>query len=432
MARPGVLLLERSSAWWIGDVAAPADPLEELAPRESDGEELAAACAAYCQRHFGGSVNIVVALHATSVVPTTEPLGNSGDRRSLLYEMEAELPFDAEDAVADFCGGRAKFGVAVPARELGHFIRKVEEAGHQVQSVFPAAPGAVQQAAADSADAGLLWRSDGAVDLIKLEHGRPRLWQHLPDDPVGARRAIRLAEIGPPVVIEDEEVDLAAAEFAEAVGATEVRVASATAAVRDLAGGILRGDVSPWIELRRDVLANGDPNRPYRFATNVLAVTVCALLIAAIGANLLRAQRYQALVAGVSQQQRELFQKALPERRVPGAIMSRLRSEHARFVSSRQTNRDVELPESVLEPAHRFLTALPADLPVRFTEVRIENGKLDLGAEVKSFAEASRLARALESVGFDVTPETQQQLEDGRVATRLRGTPVAGNAEVAE
>lgn len=415
----GYLLLELSSDWVIGSLGSPPSDFEYVGDRSVSAQELASAVNRFFDTR-DASAKLLIGLHATSVVSATfTPAAsvNRSDRRAMLYELEQSLPFDAEDATADFAGSeRNTVGVAVRTDKLLRLVEDVEAGGAQVLSIFPAALGAAQEFG--ELNECVAWRSGGAVEVIACDRGHLRSWSHLPDTPATVTRTVELEDLGSIKLVEDPEIP--GSDFAVEINATSTESASLLDHVSKFAAKVAAGDVTPWIELRRGELANGDPNRQFRKPLNWLAATVAVLLVAFSMACWYRAGVYETQAAGFADQQRSLFKQVFPGIRT-NAPMSRLRSEHARFMSSRQTNTDVELPVSAIEPTVRALSAPANDLRFKLTEFRMENGNLDLAAEVRSYSDATKLAQALEASGFDVSPEGQEQLAVGRISTKLRG-----------
>lgn len=435
MPRPACVMLEMADDWMIAPVGASLANFEPLAARSVPGKELATVVATYCAQRGFEAADLVVAVHATSVVATTfaTDFGSKNDARALLYQLEASLPFDAEDAVADFVGsGSQRLGVAIDSRRLTEFIREVEQTGIRVQSVVPSILMATQSFA--DSDGDFVWRGLGATDWVSVRGGQLQDWSHMPDDPRAVVRTLKLEGVTDPRVVEDtadpgHTATGSGSAFADDIGAALVHGASSVDHVSSFAAKLVGGHVTPWVELRRGALANGDERRPYRRALNLFLLMAAALLVAFSLACWNRAGKYSAFAETAAADQRKLFKEAFPGSRVPGAPLSRLRSEHKRSLSSRQTNAGVKLPVSAIEPTYRVLAALPEDLRVRFTEFSVTNGGLELEVEIGNFGDATRLASALERQGFTVSPGRQENLGDGRITTRLTAVPKVAVAE---
>ena len=161
---------------------------------------------------------------------------------------------------------RPRLGVAVPTSRLLPFIRDVESRGVLVQSIFPAAIGAAQNLKDQSPS--LVWRSSGAVDLIESDGSGLRFWSHLPDSPTAVVRTLKLEEIGSPKFLDDP--DSPSPEFGHEISAALSSTESLGDHASLFAKDVQAGNVAPWIELRRDALANGDPSRPVQKQLNWL------------------------------------------------------------------------------------------------------------------------------------------------------------------
>ncbi len=431
MAFPTWLLLESSDSWLMTRLDGPTE-FTTLAAPSAGSAELAGQIVSHCAQSGADHWNLVIALHATSVVaariPRAEP---SRTAEALLYDLEPSLPFDAEFAVADFSDGPdTVLGVALHADRLTSLVQQLEDSGARVISIVPAALAAVQQAAHNRQSGCVLWRSDGAIELVEYTHSTVLRWHHLPDSATAASRELSVEPPSHPIaLIEDPALvsDDAAEIGLEALSAVREQL-QLPDQVAQFGRRTAAGRVTPWIELRRGPLANGDPHRAWRGAMTVFVAAAGVMLAALAAAFWIRADRYHAQAEAIAQDQQQLFREAFPERRVPRAMLSRLRSEYTRLLNSRQASRIVDLPTSAIEPTYRILQALPDDLRLRVAELRVEDGAFDLAAELTSFREATRLAEALEQHGFAVTPQTQEQLDAGRVSTKFHGEPAAATS----
>lgn len=422
----GYLLFETDSDWIIGPIGSSVGEFEPAAARDASPSQLADAVRRYCESR-GNKADLVIAVHSTSVVAVTfkpSPSVKRTDRRALLFEMEPSLPFDAENVTADFSvGDYSATGVAIQTERLLPFIQDIESSGDiRVQSVFPTALGAAQQFS--GSDGMTLWYTNGAFEVVAYFEDVLYQWFRRGSSPIAFQRLLPdlkiLQEVSPEafvtVLADSDEAphEDVIAEFGMPEVASQFEHAS------QFAGEVVSGNATPWIELRRGALANGDPNRPFRKSLNWFIASAAALLILFSLVCWYRAGVYESQAQGFADEQRTLFKSVFPGIRT-NAPISRLRSEHRRLMSSRQTNSDVQLPVSAIEPTVKLLAATPTDLKVRLKELRVEDGKFDLAAEVKSYEDASRLARSLEQSGFAVTPETQEQLDRGRISMKLRG-----------
>ncbi|MFK7819923.1 MAG: hypothetical protein AB8G99_14470, partial [Planctomycetaceae bacterium] len=294
-------------------------------------------------------------------------------------------------------------------------VQQLELAGVLVQSIIPTALAAVQ----DRGDASncVAWRSDNAVELVAHDNSGLRLWAHLPDDAKAVARSLDLEAIDQVTLLEEPGSE--SADFGEAIEASAISPASMFGHASAFASGVLSGNVTPWAELRRGVLANGEPYRPIRKSIHWLLAAAAALLVLFSLACWFRANAYERQAEEFASEQRSLFKQVFPNIRT-NAPISRLRSEHARYFSSRQTNTDVQLPVSAIRPMIELIKGLQPER-IKLTELRLQDGGVTVSVEVKTFADAARVAKSMEASGFSVTPQGQEQIGSGRVTASFRG-----------
>jgi hypothetical protein len=189
--------------------------------------------------------------------------------------------------------------------------------------------------------------------------------------------------------------------------------------------------VSPWFELRRDELANGEPNRAIRKNITWLGAAVVSVLVALSSAWWIRASQLQQRFTEITQQQRDIFQQTFPESRIPRAVVSRLESEHVKMIRSRQLTDEVPRSHSALDVLHEFLLSLRTDVRSRTTEIWIDNGVVTADVELRAHDDAGALAASLEQNGFIVDPPTTTQRDKQTVVTRLRARWVPKHEDAA-
>jgi len=429
MARSVCVLLEAGDGWYLHAVGALPGSPKRIGSRSTTGVALADLVHEQCQLRGIKNADLVVAVHADSVVCAALPDGSTAsvrDRAALVYQLEPQLPFDAEDVVVDFAGqGESLIAVAVRHAGLLAFVAAIEERAARVQSLVPAALAAVQNVA--DTDGVFVWRTNDAVELVEVQNNDLCAWYHLPNDAGAVARELRLRGFAMPSLITDpaREPD----GFAETIAAGSTNQRAVADEVAQFATRVLSGHTSPWIELRRDALANGDPNRPYRSALNLLTVAGLALVIFFIAACWWRAGKYSDEAQGYAREHRELYKSAFPGKRLPRAPLSRLRSEHARLLGARGAG-DVKLPVSVVGPTFHLLSGLKSHR-ARVSELRVQDGGFDLTVQVKNFNDVAALKRSIEQQGFVVEVGSQDTDNDGFVVTTLKGLPATAASTAA-
>jgi type II secretory pathway component PulL len=411
------LLLETRDEWLVGVAGSPLAEFEFVAIRSATTAELCEAVSVYCSAR-DEKPGVVISLHATSVVSArfTIDTRSRRDRNAMLFELEPTLPFDAEDSVADFVvDGPNVIGIAVCASKFLPLVQQLESRGILVQSIVPTALAAVQfQSIARQCVA---WRSNEAVEVIAWNDSGLRFWSHLPDEPRAVARALDVEEFDTVTLLEEPGCE--SQIFPAAIEASQTASASMFNQASSCAAEIVSGNVTPWIELRRGVLANGDLHRPVQKSINWLLAAGGALLILFSLACWFRASAYERQAEQFADEQQSLFKQVFPTIRT-NAPISRLRSEHARFLRSRQTNTDVQLPISAISPTVRLIKGMQPER-VKLTELRMQDGGVTIAVEVKSYADAERVAKSMEASGFTVTPQGQEQIGSGRITASFRG-----------
>ncbi len=434
MVQHGCLLLETSTGWRT--ITAGASPLRAVDVGDASvaARQLAQAVHEFVTTWKLDPRRMLIAPSATSTFFATFPadeLGKALNRNSLTYHLEDVLPFDAEDIVADFqIGESLTSSLCIEKQRWSAIVAALEDEGLLVQSIVPAAILACQSLLGEACarDAGvILWHEDATVDLFRVGKQQLLGWQHLPaqSDPLRQELTLTLLDETAPktIVVINGSPELH--DVLETIPAHDVRDISMPSqeqhAARD-AGQILRGKRTPWFELRRGALTNGDPARPYRGSLVSLYLAAALMLLTLTGACWWRAQQLRDQLAGVGRQQADVFESAFPGTPVPSAVLSRLSSEHTKVVGSRRVSSDLPVPRPALDVLYSLLQGLPDDVRFRLTEIQIENGELRLDIELRNHSDAGKMAGALESQGFRVVPPSTTQREDQAVQSRLEAT----------
>jgi type II secretory pathway component PulL len=183
-----------------------------------------------------------------------------------------------------------------------------------------------------------------------------------------------------------------------------------------------------WFDLRRDQLGPADPLRPIQTQLRLVTLAAAACLLAVVVGGWWRTQRIEKEITSVRSQQRQLFQEAFPDAKVPGALLRRVRSEHVRVMGSRGASSQVDVPQSATEVLRELLAALPENVQFRITSVDILNGQVDLDLQVRSPVDAGELATSLSSAGFEVKPPVTTQ-KDAKTFDSLLEAQWSGRSE---
>ncbi len=356
------------------------------------------------------------------------------DPQALALVLENELPWAAEEFVADFVvNGRRFLGVAVPWGELKEFVQGLEEAGVWVQSIGAWSLVRLKGLMRGGIGAGqwvVLAEDGNAASLLALRGGRLVAWEWLPSRDVGTLRTrmglmqVREADrnVCPPdvrwVYIGGDETTQAA--LSEWVGES-VRIAEPADMAASQVRRILVGNERPWVEWRRGALADPRPYRSVRglsLLTAVLGLVAMGLLIAAIR---VRAGRYESQARELTAEQTQLFQGLLPHQKIPVGVRIRLESELVKLKAERGNPEAVTQLVSTPEILEHCVAALPESIRLRVRTIEVNGSQVTLDCETLSLSDSAILVEALSREGFEVTaPRTE--LVGGLVPLKLLAT----------
>ena len=378
---------------------------------------------------LGAKPRVVIALDSPSCFfakITGDDIGTTNDRKSLLFEMESSLPFDAEQAVADFTEQDGVIaGVAIDQDRWLPLVEALDDAGVLVEAVAPlsvmAANALIAEGKLASGDV-MIWSRDHCTDVMHLGKRHVSDWRHvssssprLPAE-LNAIRASdiatdRLRWIERPIDGSHDDV------INESMDAAATRRAATLLGMRDTA----------WYDLRRDRLAASDPLRPYRGPLRMLAIAASVFLCIAMVASYYRKTLLDRETSRVQEQQTSVFKETFPGARVPAALLSRIRSEHRKALGSRRLgagskNADNQIaPQSALQVLDAFLVGMPKNVRYQFTQVDIQDGDLRADVQIRAHNDAGKIAASLESAGFTMLPPGTQQINPNTVSSQLDG-----------
>ncbi len=426
----GTCLLVQTGRNWLISRANVAD-WEEVADQfRPDDELLAARVEAYARDRGIARAEIVVALDARETLAATLVVDprDARHRTTLRYELENHLPWSAEETVADFVvHDSLVLGVAARTDRWTGLIEALETKGLAVSSMGPLAILGAQDCREEDwfrhAD-GLVWRDEGVVHVLRLRDGRPCGWQWHADEAEPIAAEIRSHSKEPDdelprwIVVNGDDMFVSSIDSLDCA-VQRVETEPLREHARRIAADLLTGRQLAWVELRRGELARGAPHRAVRRAAAVLAAALLLLAVSWFAALGWKTLRNHARAAELDRQQAEVYRDLFPGKRVPPAVAARLRSEHARRFAARRIPSSVHLPTPALTVLRDFLQSLPKTTRVHVRELRIENGSLDLHADLRRHADATELAEALRAHHFEVPPPSTEQNSDHSVSVRL-------------
>jgi hypothetical protein len=380
---------------------------------------------------------------AAQVDSTNLPRRNR--RTAMLYRLEEQLPLEAERLTADFlpaAGGRS-LGMAVDTGRVRAIVDRLAEVSIETAGICPTALVALQTAVRqhlETCDYCLVATAAG-VDICRMAEGKPFAWYSVP-----AKAPELIRSIQADLLIRPPETDHPTAlvvgdlagDLAERVE-RETGIAPRTLGEEPMIGlaargaaAILRGDVVPWADFRRDGLAPA--NRWERVAGPVRAAGVLglALLVTVSALCYWRATRYEALAGRFEENMGGVFKNLYPNQTVPVNVKSRLRSEVGRLAGLSGADGAAPMQPSALATLRQTIAALPPALRFRLVEVRIDSTGILLEGEARNHSDAETIARALSRPGgLQVDSPRTESLVKGGVAFTLVGK-FAGEERSAE
>ena len=117
--------------------------------------------------------------------------------------------------------------------------------------------------------------------------------------------------------------------------------------------------------------------------------------------------------------QRNIYQEAYPDTRVPVLLMRQVRRDYDAVLGSRggkvgAGSAEVKLPTSATDVLSDLIASLPSDVRSRVDEIDINDGECRLTIRVRESVDVGKIASSLEAGGFSVAPPATQLLESSR------------------
>lgn len=199
------------------------------------------------------------------------------------------------------------------------------------------------------------------------------------------------------------------------------------------AGQLLADGRAGWIDLCRGGLAPGGVWG--RLGALVWSAVVMALILPAVlaAAFYWRGLEYADRTEQALRSQAAAYHDAFPNRPVPQAAKSRLRSERARLAGLSGLSEEIPSQASGLETLRKAVAGIPPAVRVRVLEIRVGPETFFLEGQARTHGDAQTVGRGLSGTGFTMEPPYTESLPTGGVAFTLAGRPpVAGTAPQAE
>lgn len=374
------------------------------------------------KRILGKRDQLSVFCTSASIFWASVPSRASFTKETLLYDLELELPFSAEDMLVRWSQSDA-FTYCVCTRKSDWQALTIALAKIPVR-LYGITSSTLQIAESLNTklpkNCWLVVRVSGTLESVLILQGQIRDWRLLSDSEPVPMQLSRLREL-PELALDDQPLPEPEAFFEYSVGgeSTESPGGQRIDATDGFPDVLRRTKRAPWhtFALETDATMQDRWSNGERFLGIALGCLV--ILLASFFARSIQIRRG---ISEMNAAQADLFQSAFPNQRVPGSILRRLRSEQAKQKGIRNQSLANERSPSSTDALYRVLKCVPKELSVQIEQCRLENGLLLLSGTFSKHTDAGRLAEALQAAGFDTGPPTTELLDSGKVKGSIRGT----------
>jgi len=440
MSRPAFMLALEPGRWRIAAAGDGEVELRDVVFDETEGPTSAADQLPDVLGELGwrGSA-ICLALPSSMVLSARVEVDGLPRRqrdRAMLYRLEEQLPVEAEAMTACFCppvGGRS-MGAAVRTDVIRPIVDALSEAGIETAAICPTALLACRHYLHDL-DGDPRWvilTDPSQADVVCLSGGVPLTWSTVETDGVQVRRCLQVDSLNR-LTDADAPRAMVAGPAAEAVaGAIEDEVSvtigetgedANLAAAALAAKRLLDGENAGWVDLCRDGLATGGPWGRLAGQLRLAAVLAAAFTVTLAGVLLWRGMQYEALTDGLEEIQRRHYVKLYPNSPVPVGVVSRLESELRRLSGVSGAGSDLPAAPNALETLRRVVAALPAEIRLRITQLRVDPSSILIEGQAHGHGDAEIIAKSLSQAGLPTDPPRTERLASKGVSFTLTGSP---------
>ena len=406
-----------------------ADLRVELPP-DADAHTAAQSFAALCNRVGGAERRCVIALASEECFFANIERPDSidaKDRGAILFELERHFPLDAEAMVAEYSLDPRTDRVAAVAIESDRqldLIAALEAVGIEVVSIIPRA---FLIARAVTQWKVARWKSDRDSFRLLLVDQDASDWMIVGDEGVSGWRQFFSVddEAGRHVTVMPDDdlptlIIVGRRELAfQPSGDVKRCDLSASELAAQGASLVLRSRWGRWPDLRQGKLAPDDPLFAVAGSLRRLAIAVACCFAVLIVAASYRTTKLAEESESIRRDQRSAFAEAYPDRRVPILLMRTVRNEHRQTLGSRGRGDAIKLPT----PATTVLRDLYDGLDqarrkdqakFRMLDLDIADGECLLTVRAVDSATIGKIARSLETVGFEVAPPASEQIDPSK------------------
>lgn len=412
--------------WTAYAIEAPDERVAELNDENCTPAQLATLLDPADNRKLGLILESEACLAATFAVASPRQARNVA---ALAYQLEEVLPVTAEQVVARFSVARQQaFGVAVNREWIEQLVAGLEDVGYKLIGVWPIATLTVAEPPRGRREVESCWyvRSDRLEQVVR-QNGRSTHWRCWPADPVQFESQVVAHElvdgpvdvdcvVGPPSLVANYPRFVTANQTATQGDPCHQMAAHAI-------GAIDRGDHTAEIDLLPGISREADSRGVITVRQAVLLVSIAACLLCAASWRLAILRQVSSEVASLEAAEVDAFRAAMPQSRIPPVVLPRLESEYRRVSGSRIDLATLLGESDATTTLYRTLKALPPDLRFRVLEIRVEDDRVTMLGEARSYSDADAIAAAWRSAGFRVEPPSSRQLPDRGVEFRLSAAP---------
>ena len=353
---------------------------------------------------------------------------------AMLYRLEEQLPLEAERLTAGFLPvvGNRSLGLAVQTASVKAVVEELERAGVKIASICPTAILAAQELESSNPEADfIVMGGQNHADIVRLAQGQVISWHTAPLETAQVADCLKADIIASPMDKERPLVLLAGKSARELSGiADQAGVVIQNSAQDDVetcaaraASRVLSGQMSHIADFRKGDLAA--PGAWGRLAKQLRwsAALAATLVLAMIAAFVVRGLQYDQLGRQYLRDQVSQYARLYPNSAVPPSVASRLKSELTRLSGTSGLGEDVPDQPSALETLRMIASALPTNLRMRLTEVRIGPTEVLIEGQARTHSDAEVFAQALKKKGFAIDPPRTESLPHQGVGFTLVAKP---------
>ncbi|MCA9077767.1 MAG: hypothetical protein KDA93_22260 [Planctomycetaceae bacterium] len=383
-------------------------------------------------------------MHCAAATVSIPSPRHARNRQAMIYLMEPYLPWPAENVVTDYeTSGTQALMVAIERSPWEELTAAWQEAGINLQAIVPLARLGLQNdlplLPSRSERCVYLDGSPASVDIWQMHGRQPLSWQHHSALDASLVQSVKIMLLTEPLPLKLVCRNLSNDVLSELRSIDELELSVLPPSEPEAliqraaqpASQILDGRRHAPVDLCRESLALRDRTGSNRKSAALLQLSVIVLLISIGAAFLMKSQQVEEARQLVIEEQKQVFQRIFPDRRVPEGVRMRLESERLRLQGLRGESEEMDEAVPALAMLHRLLQSIPGDLRYRLLEVRIEDGQLSLIGEVRDHSDADTIASALRKAGLKVSSPQTHRLPEKGVGFRIAAEWPEGSGQEA-